>query len=328
MKKNSFNPGNVLKLFIGGMCMGAADVVPGVSGGTIAFILGIYEELLNGIKAFGSKEFLNALRQFRIKEAMRIVNFPFLFVLGLGVLTSILTLASVLENLLKTEPILVWAFFFGLVLASIITIIMRLRKWQLTTVIALIIGAVGAYMLVGLVPVNTPNTWWFLILSGAIAICAMILPGISGSFLLLLLGKYQFVLESVNKARGGDIPSFFNLFFVAVGAGVGLILFARVVSWIFEHHHDLAIASLTGLMIGSLRKVWPWHQDVKWLTDNLGALILDSHGEKIAIAQEAYLPSWSNPEHTVLLSIVLMVAGAIAVFAIEWLGSNVNLSEK
>jgi putative membrane protein len=152
----------------------------------------------------------------------------------------------------------------------------------------LVMGTLGAYLLVGLVPVQTPETWWYLILSGALAICAMILPGISGAFILVLLGKYQFVLSAVNQR---DIVS---IALVGIGAVIGLITFAQILGWLFKHYHNMMVALLTGLMLGSLRRVWPWKEDVAWLQDGAGMFVLDSHGEQIVTQQLNMLPDLSS----------------------------------
>ncbi len=235
-----------------GVFMGASDVVPGVSGGTMAFILGIYEELINSLRTLGEPRFIKAVLSLRIRDAMEMANWKFLLSLGAGIGLAILTLAHSLEWLLVNHPVFLWSFFFGLVLASVFVVAQRVGEWTLQRALALVAGAVGAFMLVGLVPVQTPETWWFLFLSGALAICAMILPGVSGAFILLLLGKYQFVLSAVTQR---DILS---LALVAAGAAIGLVTFAQILGRLFERYHDTTVALLTGLMIGSLRKVWPW----------------------------------------------------------------------
>lgn len=232
--------------------MGAADVVPGVSGGTMAFILGIYEELIGSIQTFASKEFWANIVKGRIVEALRSANIGFLVCVFLGIMTAIFTLAHTLEKLLETHPAFVWSFFFGLILASVFVISKRVEKWSPKELITLIVATALAYLIVGLVPVETPNAWWFLILAGAIAICAMILPGISGAFLLLLLGEYQTALAAVNDR------DFATLALFAIGAVVGLVLFSKVLNWLFRSYHNLTVVFLMGLMIGSLRKIWPW----------------------------------------------------------------------
>ena len=178
--------------------MGAADVVPGVSGGTMAFILGIYEELLNAIKSFDFKS-LRLLAAFRMEAFFEKISWQFLLSLGLGILTAIFTFSKFLAWLLENEPVLIWSFFLGLILASVVTVSKRVDQWKVSRWVSLLCGLVGIYILVGLVPVSTPDDLWFLFVSGAVAICAMILPGISGSFILVLMGKYQAVLQAVNE---------------------------------------------------------------------------------------------------------------------------------
>ena len=232
--------------------MGAADIVPGVSGGTMAFILGIYEELIDSIRALGRKAFWSAFIRGRVLVAYRAVNGNFLVAVGTGIALAILTLSRGLEFMLHGYPVLIWSFFFGLVLASAVVVVRRITLWKTSLPVVIIIGAFVGYILVGLVPVQTPDAPWFLVFSGAIAICAMILPGISGSFLLVLLGKYEFILRAVNER---DI---INIGYVGFGATVGIVLFSQILSWLLHKYHDLTVAFLTGLMVGSLRKIWPW----------------------------------------------------------------------
>ena len=286
-----------------GACMGASDIVPGVSGGTMAFILGIYEELINSIRTIGQPKFIQAAVRLRIKELFEILNWPFLLAVGSGILFSILTMSSILETLLIEQPVYLWSFFFGLILASIFSVSKRIRKWSLPLIVATVVGAVGAFILVGLVPLQTPDGWWFLLLSGALASCAMILPGISGAFILVLLGKYQFVLSAVNDR------DFVTLGLVAVGAGLGLVTFAQILGFLFKKYHDMTVAVLIGLMIGSLRKVWPWKLDVAWLQDAAGNRILDSHGELIVTQQTNFLPDLSNAAGEVAVAVALALVG-------------------
>lgn len=272
-------------LILRGMAMGASDIVPGVSGGTMAFILGIYEELIDSIRVIGQPKLIQTVLRLRIKEVFQIVNWQFLLAVATGILLAILTLSSGLEWMLVNQPVLLWSFFFGLVVASVFSVSKRIKTWSLPLWLMLTVAAIGAYALVGLVPAQTPETWWFLLLSGALAICAMILPGISGAFILVLLGKYQYVLSAVNNREVA------TLFFVAIGAGVGLVTFAQILGWLFKRYHDMTVAALTGLMVGSLRKVWPWKVDVAWLLDEAGNRILDSHGEVIVVKQNNVLPA-------------------------------------
>ena len=293
-------PISYIGLALKGFCMGSADVVPGVSGGTMAFILGIYEELITAIRSFDLK-FLKLLFSLRIRDAMDHASWQFLMALGTGILIAIFSLAKLLSWLLQNRPVWIWSFFFGLILASVFTVSRHLNKWKLTMAIVMIAGTVGAYLLVGMVPVSTPNSPWFLFISGAIAICAMILPGISGAFILVLLGKYQYVLEAVNNR------DLLTLFLVAMGAGLGLIVFARFLNWLLKQYHDLTIAILTGIMLGSLRKVWPWKETLH--------SILDRHGHSIPTSQANILPPHWNTE--VIVACCLAVTGFLVVFLLN-----------
>lgn len=238
-------------LFAKGFCMGAADVVPGVSGGTMALVLGIYEELLRSIKAFDLR-FFGLLARLQIRAALRAVPLPFLVSLFGGVLFAIFTLAKALSWLLANHPIGIWSFFFGLILSSALMVGRRIENWAPGTMAGLVLSAVVAYVVVGIVPTTTPDSRLFLFICGAIAICAMVLPGISGSFILVLLGKYHTVLEAVHRF---DLAT---LIVFGTGAVTGLMLFVRLLNWLLDRYHTLTLACLTGLMIGSLRKIWPW----------------------------------------------------------------------
>lgn len=281
-----------LLLIAKGFCMGAADIVPGVSGGTMAFILGIYEELIEAISLFGQKVFWTDIFHGKVHHAFTLPKWGFLCSVGGGIALAILTLAAPLEYLLAKNPVAVWSFFFGLVLASVFVVAARIRRWSVVLFIAVLIGTVLAYLLVGLVPVETPSSPWFLFVCGAVAICAMILPGISGAFLLVLLGKYAFILSAVNNR---DVAP---LAYVGAGAGIGIVAFSQVLRWLFHTHHDSTVAVLMGLMIGSLRKIWPWKiGDVNMLP------ALDMH----------------------TLSILgVMVAGAVLVALIELLAARMQ----
>lgn len=305
-------------LTLRGICMGASDIVPGVSGGTMAFILGIYEELIDSIRTIGRPHFIQAVLKFRIKEIMQILNWQFLLAVGLGILIAIFTLARGLEWLLLNQPVYLWSFFFGLVLASVYTVSKRVPQWTPPLLLATAVGAIAAFILVGLVPAKTPDTWWFLILSGACAICAMILPGISGAFILVLLGKYQFVLNAVNER------DFLTLIFVAIGAGVGLISFAQVLGWLFKQYHDMTVAVLIGLMIGSLRKIWPWKIDVAWLQDAAGAFVLDSHGERLVTQQNLAWPNFTTSAGVTefIIAVVLALIGLGLILMLDRLANR------
>ena len=305
-----FTPNRTIPEYVGlaarGFVMGCADIVPGVSGGTMAFILGIYEELVMSIRAGARRPFWQALLRLDILAALDAVNARFLAAVLAGIVVAVLTLASWLEWILKSHPVLIWSFFFGLVFASIVTVRKRIRSWSATLYAALAVGAVGAYFLVGAVPVQTPESAWFLFLSGMLAICAMILPGISGSFILVLLGKYQFVLAAVNQR---DLVS---LAIVGVGAVVGIVTFAQILAWLFKRYHDVTIAVLIGLMAGSLRKIWPWKLTVE--------SIIDRHGEILPTVQQNFLPSALTGE--VFLALGLALAGFVIVMALDRLSAS------
>jgi putative membrane protein len=245
-----------LRLFLTGFGMGSADIVPGVSGGTIAFIFGIYEELVFSIKKL-SGETLKLFIKGHPLAAYKGIPFRFLVPLGAGILTALLSLANLVTYLLNTFPELVWAFFFGLIVASILVVRKRVVTWDNHDIAAFLAAALGAFVLAGLVPVETPATAAAFFTSGFIAIIAMILPGISGSFLLVLMGKYEQILLAVVSR---DVVT---LGLVGIGAAVGISVFSRILSWLFEKHHDIAVATLTGFMVGSLRKVWPWKADME-----------------------------------------------------------------
>lgn len=283
-----------------GFCMGAADVVPGVSGGTMAFMLGIYEELIRTIRSFDTG-FVRLLFGFRIRAALEHVNWRFLLPLILGISGAIFSLAKLLSWVLQNHPVLIWSFFFGLILASVFTVSKHLHQWTPALIVWMLVGAAGIYFLVGLVPVDTPTAPWFLVISGAVAICAMILPGISGSFILVLMGKYQFVLDAVNNR------DFLTLLLVATGAGIGLVSFARFLSWVLRKYHDATIAFLTGLMLGSLRKVWPWKKALSTVVTEDGSAPSPTLGNA--------LPNVGTTE--VFLALGLMILGAAAIFILH-----------
>ncbi len=300
-----------LSILLRGFAMGSADVVPGVSGGTIAFITGIYEELLESIRMVGRPPFLRAVVGLRIKEALALINFPFLLALLVGIATAVLTLAPGIEWMLENQPILIWSFFFGLIVASVWMVGQTITRWSPLVVLMLIVGTVGAYWIVGLVPTQTPETWWFLIFSGALAICAMILPGISGSFILLLLSKYEFFVSAVNQR---DLVS---LALAGIGAAVGIVTFAQLLSWLFKRYHNLTVALLTGFMIGSLRKVWPW----KLTLDT----IINRHGVEVPVQVKNLLPPLDGD---LLLPLLFATIGFVSVILIERLAGNREPTEQ
>jgi len=234
-----------------GIAMGAADVVPGVSGGTTAFISGIYEELIGSINKVNLNT-LKVLRKEGFTAMWQSVNGNFLLSLLLGIAISVISLAKLIRHLLETQPVLIWAFFFGLVLASIIHVAKQITKWNLVSVVLMVVGAVVAYYITTLVPQTAEISSGYVFLSGALAICAMILPGISGSYILLLLGMYKPVLDAIHN------KDFKIIGLLGAGAVVGLLSFSRLLKWLFDHYQNLTLATLTGFIIGSLNKIWPW----------------------------------------------------------------------
>ncbi|MFP3911007.1 MAG: DUF368 domain-containing protein [Desulfobacteraceae bacterium] len=288
-----------------GFCMGASDVVPGVSGGTMAFILGIFEDLIAAIRSFDLKS-LRLLSALKFREFLRAVSWEFLLSVGMGILLAVFTLAQGLAWLLENKPVFIWSFFTGLILASVLTVSRRVAHWRPGTWLSFFMGLAGIYFLVGLVPGKTPNDSWFLFLSGATAICAMILPGISGSFILVLMGKYQYILEAVNHR------DFEVLLIVGAGAVIGIIVFSRLLGWILNRYHDLIVAFLIGLMLGSLRKVWPWKEPLE--------SVADTHGNMVPLVEANTLPSCLNQETSV--AILLMAVGFGVVVVLDWMAGK------
>jgi putative membrane protein len=293
-------------LVLKGMGMGAADVVPGVSGGTIAFITGIYEELVHSIKNINFSTISTLWKQ-GLPAFWKAVNGPFLLSVVGGILISVLTLARILEYLLVNHPILIWSFFFGLIIGSAIFVARSIGKWNIGTVISLLAGIAVAWIITSITPAETSEAYWFIFLSGALAICAMILPGISGSFILLLLGKYQFILSALNEGRIGIIAV------LLTGALTGIIAFSHLLSWLLQKFHHLTIALLAGFMIGSLNKIWPWKITVE--------TYVDSHGEIQPLLQDNVLPgryiSETGADPMILWTVLLALAGFMLIFLFE-----------
>ncbi len=238
--------------FLQGIAIGSANAIPGVSGGTLALVFGIYEQLISSIKALANKAFWQALVKLKLADAFKIVNGGFLSILILGALLALLSLARGLEWGFKTYPIYILSFFFGLILASVLPVSRYIKNWRPRTLIAFALGTLTGFILVGLSPTHLPNTWPFLFFSGAIAASAMIVPGISGAFILVLLGNYEYILGAVNQRDFGAIT------IVGLGAVVGLLSLSQLLSWLFKRYHDTTLALLAGFMLGSLRKIWPW----------------------------------------------------------------------
>jgi len=294
-----------------GMAMGAADVVPGVSGGTIAFISGIYEELLSSISAVNWAT-LKLLKTNGIKAAWKAINGNFLLALVIGIFTSILSLAKLISWLLENHTILVWSFFFGLVLASILYIGKQITTWSSIAIFGLLVGAVVAYYITTLQPLISENSSpIFLFLAGSLAICAMILPGISGAFILVLLGAYKPVLDAIHNR------DFKLIAIIAFGAIVGLLSFSKVLKWLFNNYRNYTLAVLTGFILGSLNKIWPWKETLTWRTN--------SHGIKVPFNQQSISPFSFDGDSQLAMAILLSIIGFAVIILLERIA---NSSEK
>ena len=293
-------------LALKGCAMGMADVVPGVSGGTIAFISGIYEELLDSIRSVNATA-LKLLLKLRLGEFWRHINGSFLLPVLLGIAIAIFSLARLMTYLLTYHPIAIWSFFFGLIIASALLVARQIGRWDWRSLLAFVAGAAAAWWITIATPTETPDTWWFIMLSGAIAICAMILPCISRAFILLLLGKYQYIMQAV-----GDLNIPVIVIFV-VGAAAGIISFSHLLSWLLKHWHDVTVAVLMGFMVGSLNKVWPWKEVVETYTD--------SHGKIMPLVESNVAPgrfeALTQQDALLAEAIVLCIVGFLAIYCIE-----------
>ena len=293
-------------LALKGCAMGMADVVPGVSGGTIAFISGLYEELLDSIRSVDATA-LRLLLRFRLAEFWRHINGRFLLPVLLGIAVAIFSLARLMTYLLTNHPIAIWSFFFGLIVASALLVARQIGRWDWRTVLAFAVGAAAAWWITVATPAETPDDWWFVMLSGAIAICAMILPGISGAFILLLLGKYQYIMHAVGEF---DIPV---IAVFVIGAAAGIISFSHLLSWLLKHWHDVTVAVLMGFMVGSLNKVWPWKETVE--------TYLDSHGVAQPLVQNNIAPGTfeqlTGQPSLLVQAILLGIVGFLVIYGIE-----------
>ena len=294
-----------------GMAMGAADIVPGVSGGSIALIAGIYQELLDSINSISVANF-KLLLQGEPKRFFKAVNGSFLLSLFLGILTSIVVLSKLITYLMEEHPIPLWSFFTGLILVSAFMILKEIKRWHLGVVLAILIGTVFAWWVTNLPPTTTPDALWFTFLSGSIAICAMILPGISGSFILLILGQYEGILQAVTERN------FLKLFVFAAGCIVGILSFSRLVSWLLRKYYSITIGLLSGFMLGSVNELWPWKIVTAWRTS--------SSGEQKPFLTDNLLPAdylaQVGEQPQILAAVLAFAFGIILVLFIEWLASK------
>ncbi len=293
-----------LKNFSCGFFMGGADVIPGVSGGTIAFILGIYTKWVEAIRELTSINFIKGIFTGKIKilNYLKSENAKFLISLLLGIVGAILILSTPMKYLLENHPVYIWAFFFGLIAGSIIFILKEVKLSQIGNIIAIIIGTIGAYYLVGLVPAQTTNAWYFIIICGALAVSAMILPGISGSFILLILGKYDYIITAVHNLKEGILSGKWELIMSAscvlilfgIGIIVGISLFIKLLAYLLKNYNEIVISAMLGFMVGSMRKIWPFK-----------------------VGEKNIIPEKFNNE--VALAIVLALLGVVIIIAIELL---------
>jgi putative membrane protein len=289
-----------LRIVLVGFCMGAADLVPGVSGGTVAFVGGIYDRLINGIKSLDATT-ARLIFTGRFSEVFARVPVVFFLTLGAGLITAIITLSHPLAALFKSHPVQLWTFFFGLVLGSILLLAKETWRWRATDWFAFIVAAAATYWLVGLDAIQTPPSIPYLFLAGAIAICAMILPGISGSYLLVIMGKYHQVLDAINQRDIVSLAAFIS------GIIVGILSFVRIVSWLLRTWRQVTLVALTGVMAGALRTVWPW----KIVT----ATRINSAGEEVPFTSANILPAELGS--ALLSALPWLVAGLVAVLLLS-----------
>lgn len=286
--------------------MGAADAIPGVSGGTIALITGIYEKLIVSIQSFDLK-FLKYVRHLKIKSAWEYVNGGFLVTLLLGISVSLIALARIITSLRINHPIQIWSFFLGLIIISSFSVLRQITKWHISHLFLLLAGAAIAYYITAITPLQTPEAIWFIFVAGVIAICAMILPGISGAFILLLLGKYEYIYSALRDLNLTIISVF------VMGCIVGILSFSRVISWMLKHFHNSTIAVLSGFMIGSLNKIWPWKRAILFREN--------SAGKQVPLIEENIFPgdyfeqTGNNP--FILQAILFIALGILIVVIIE-----------
>lgn len=306
-----------LILVLKGIGMGAANVIPGVSGGTIALITGIFEKLIHSIKSINLKAF-KLLFSGKFRLFAEHINLYFLLSVFSGIAIALFSLARLLEYLFSAYPVWVWAFFFGLILTSVYFVAITVKKWSVIVIVFFIIGAAAALSLSVLNPASENNSIIYLFICGVVAACSMILPGLSGSFVLLLMGNYQLVMiESINTLNLKVLLP------VVFGAGVGLIGFSYILAWIFNKFRDQTISVLSGFMLGSLLIIWPWKSEIS-KTDAMGNLILKPNGDKIIIGYDYLIPGSFSSE--VVIAVALMVVGGIIIWLMETYASKIEKS--
>ncbi|EPR30718.1 protein of unknown function DUF368 [Alkalidesulfovibrio alkalitolerans DSM 16529] len=283
--------------------MGVADVIPGVSGGTIAFITGIYDQLVESIRSF-DVAFLRLLMRGQFVAAFEHVHFRFLAPLLFGIAVAIVSMARIMHHVMDHYPVQTWALFFGLIAASILVVGRQIKPFRPTNVALVLCGTLAAYWIVGLIPVETPDESWFIFVCGALAICAMILPGISGAFILLVLGKYHFITAAVKNPFVHESIGIIAVF--GAGCVVGIMGFSRLLHWLLLHRRAATISILTGFMLGAMRKIWPWKEVLE--TRVMGV-------REFVIREANVLPRAVDVEFWTALA--LMCAGFLGVMLLE-----------
>lgn len=310
-EKEVYSTSDWVLLFFKGVTMGAADMVPGVSGGTIAFISGIYDRLIDALKTL-TPFALKVLFQQGFLAFWYHIDGRFLLTLFSGVILSVLSFARVISFSLDSYPILVWSFFFGLVVASVIYLISQITRWRWKEVLALGIGSLIALALTSLRPVELTNEWWMVMSAGAVAICAMILPGISGSFILLLMGMYSVIIDALESLDVLLLSSF------TLGCLLGLLAFSHILSWLMHRYHTIMYSVLIGFLVGSLNLLWPWKQTLE--------LAVDRHGEYVPLVQTNVLPhvytDLTGETSMLMWSLLCALFGLVLVLLLERIGNK------
>lgn len=296
-----------LVISLKGVAMGAADAVPGVSGGTIAFISGIYEELITTISGI-NLSLVTTLKTKGFSAFWEQLNGNFITALLIGIIISFVTFMRLAKYLLENHPILIWSFFFGLIIASIYFVGKQITKWNLGSITGVIIGAIFAYYITTIPALGTNDNPYFLFIAGALAICAMILPGISGSFILVILGAYKTLSDAIHDF------DFKKLALFTAGATLGLLSFSHILKWLFKTYHNLTLALLTGFIIGSLNKVWPWKRVLSWREN--------SKGIQVPLLEESISPFAFEGDNKLSFAIFFMIVGFLTIFLLEKIGAK------
>jgi len=301
-----------------GFAMGAANVIPGVSGGTIALLTGIFNELIEALNALLSVSSWKLLLQGNFKDFWKNIHGTFLLWLGVGVIVSVFSLAKLMEYVLAYHPIQTWAFFFGLIVVSAIYMLWDIKTWKITDVLWLLFGIFLGAVICMLSPTQTTDASWFIMVCGAIAICTMILPGISGSFILVLLGKYEYIMSAISELNWPVLILF------GVGCVLGIAAFSKFLHWLIAHYERPTLITLIGFTLGSLVKVWPWSDKVSVLTAQLmrdGQTTEQAQAGVQALVGSGFdLAAMINPQ--TVSAIVWMLVGALLVVGLEWLGHS------